>query len=180
MLHSLSHSVGGDSSAQKDMLISSQEEVLRRRLSLQIPSAAPMTASSPEFQSLSSSPTFSRLIYSSSSAPSLDYASSDPIGIPAQPNMTHQHRNNGVHAEDSHTLNEINQNLKATLTELLNTESVRADEKYRAWIQERLMDAEQKIRRQRRRRSSNSSGEELASFIAEHIDHHITPCKTWG
>lgn len=160
--------------------MSSQEEVLRRRLSLQIPSAAPMTASSPEMQSLSSSPTFPRPIYSSSWGPELQYRSTDPIGIPTQPGMAHQHRNSDAYVEGSPKQGEINQQIKATLTELLNTDSVRSDEKYRAWIQERLMDAEQKIRRQRRRRSSNSSGEELATSIAEHIDYHITPCKTWG
>jgi len=66
---------------------------------------------------------------------------------------------------------EINKEIKATLTELLNTESVRSDEKYRQWIQERLMDAEQQIRRQRRRRSSSSTVDrEFASSIAEHMD----------
>jgi predicted component of type VI protein secretion system len=70
---------------------------------------------------------------------------------------------------DSQKLFEINQQMKATLTELLNTDSVRADDKYRAWIQERLMDAEHQIRRQRRRRSS--SDREMAESIHEHFEH---------
>jgi hypothetical protein len=160
--------------------MSSQEEVLRRRMSLHIPSDAPMTASSPELQSLSSSPVMSRPFYSSSWAPSLDYtpASSDPIPIGSHPGMAHQPTGSG-HNVESQSAGEMNHQLKATLTELLNTESVRSDKKYRAWIQERLMDAEQKCRRQRRRRSSNPSGEELAISIAENLDHHLF-CKTWG
>ena len=157
------------------MLMSSQEEVLRRRLSLQIPSA-PMTASSPEIQSLSTSPTFSRPIYSSTWSPTIGYASASPI--PIHPTTIPEH--DDVHDEDSNTMSgDINQRIKATLTELLNTESVRSDEKYRAWIQERLLDTERKIRRQRRRRSSNLNGEELATSIAEHIEYHTPPCRSW-
>jgi len=155
----------------------SQEEVLRRRMSLHIPSDAPMTASSPELQSLSSSPTMPQPFYSSSWAPSLDYTSAtEPIPIGGHPGMA----TGNVHNAGSQSTGDMNHQLKATLTELLNTESVRSDEKYRAWIQERLMDAEQKCRRQRRRRSSNPSGEELATSIAENLDHHLPLCKTWG
>jgi len=178
MTHSASHSLSEESSVQKYMLMSSQEEVLRRRLSLQVPSGAPLAASSPEIQSLSSSPTCSRSMYPSSWAPSLGYTSTDPI--PIHPATAHRNTTSEINNEDSHKLGDMNQQIKATLTELLNTDSVRSDEKYRAWIQERLMDAEQKIRRQRRRRSSNPNGEELATSIAENIDHHLTLCKTWG
>jgi hypothetical protein len=160
--------------------MSSQEEVLRRRMSLHIPSDAPMTAASPELQSLSSSPTMANPFYSSSWAPSLDYTSAtEPIPIGDHPGMAHEPTRNANNVESQST-GEINHQMKATLTELLNTESVRSDEKYRAWIQERLMDAEQKCRRQRRRRSSNSSGEELATSIAENLDHNLPLCKTWG
>jgi hypothetical protein len=47
--------------------------------------------------------------------------------------------------------------IKATLTELLNCAEVRAEPEMRAWVQERLMEAEQEIRRQRRRRRSGAS-----------------------
>lgn len=178
MPHSSNRSLGGDSSVQKFM--SSQEEVLHRRMSLHIPSDAPMTASSPELQSLSSSPTMSHPFYSSSWAPSLDCTSTmEPIPIGGHPGMAHEPTRN-AHNVESQSTGETNHQMKATLTELLNTESVRSDEKYRVWIQERLMDAEQKCRRQRRRRSSNSNAEELATSIAENLDHHLPLCKTWG
>ncbi|PSN64399.1 hypothetical protein BS50DRAFT_602111 [Corynespora cassiicola Philippines] len=157
---------------QRYMLLSSQQEVLRRRLSLHVPCAAPMTAASPEFQSLSSSPT--------SGGTYLPYpTNTNPI--PVQPGMGHRHSIDDPHIEDSHRLCEINQQLKATLTELLNTDSVRADGKYRAWVQGRLMDAEQQIRREKRRRSSGSNEErEIATSIAEHLDLGIHSSKTWG
>lgn len=49
---------------------------------------------------------------------------------------------------------EVNQQIKATLTSLLNCESVKHDQEFRAWVQERLMDAEHELKRARRRRSS--------------------------
>ncbi|KAF1810854.1 hypothetical protein P152DRAFT_373930, partial [Eremomyces bilateralis CBS 781.70] len=58
-----------------------------------------------------------------------------------------------LHADEA-KLFDINHQIKATLTELLNAPSVRHDERMRAWVQERLMDAEQELKRQRRRRSS--------------------------
>ncbi|KAF2670961.1 hypothetical protein BT63DRAFT_453332 [Microthyrium microscopicum] len=58
-------------------------------------------------------------------------------------------------ADDLSALMEVNQQIKATLTELLNCPSVKLDRGYRAWVQERLMEAEHEIRQQRRRRSSN-------------------------
>jgi len=71
--------------------------------------------------------------------------------------------------EESHKLYEINQQIKATLTELLNTDSVKQDDKFRVWVQGRLMDAELEMRRQRRRRSSVDR--EIAESIAEHFEH---------
>jgi hypothetical protein len=43
----------------------------------------------------------------------------------------------------------VNQQIKQTLTELLNCESVRADRRYRTWVQTRLMDAERELRGER-------------------------------
>ncbi|KAJ4347008.1 uncharacterized protein N0V89_010942 [Didymosphaeria variabile] len=155
------------------MLLSSQQEVVSRRLSLHVPCGAPMTTASPEFRSLASSP---RTSFSSTWSPEPEFISNP---IPVQQSIT-GHRHSIADPEDAHRLFEINKDIKATLTELLNTESVRSDEKYRQWIQERLMDAEQQIRRQRRRRSSGSTtGREFASSIAEHLDMGITLSKTW-
>lgn len=163
MADSLRHTMSGDPTFQKYMLLASQKEALRRRLSLQVPSSSPMTASSPELQSLASSPTSSRSWaaeqYGSSISP-----------IPTYPGVAHREGVDDGRTDESKALCEINQQIKATLTELLNTESVRSDDRYRAWIQEKLMDAEHQIRRQRRRRSSMDR--EIAQSIADHFEPH--------
>jgi len=160
---------------QKYLLLSSQEEAIRRRLSLQLPTAAPMTVSSPEFQSLSSSPTEHRSSWSPG------YSSTDPtptVPIATQPGRAHRH--SIADTEDVYKLSGLNQEIKATLTELLNTDAVRSDEKSRVWIQSRLMAAEHQIRNQRRRRSSSTEHDrEFASSIAEHMDPDIHTSKTW-
>ncbi len=48
--------------------------------------------------------------------------------------------------EDEQKLLQINQQIKSTLTELLNCESVKGDKQYRAWVQSRLMDAEMELK----------------------------------
>jgi len=53
-------------------------------------------------------------------------------------------------AEEELKLLHINQQIKTTLTELLNCESVRNDRQYRMWIQTRLMDAEKELKHTRR------------------------------
>lgn len=55
---------------------------------------------------------------------------------------------------DEAELYEINKQMKALLTELLNCECIKHDKMDRAWVQARLMDAEHELKRQRRRRSS--------------------------
>lgn len=152
------------------MQLSSQQEVLSRRLSL-----GTSATTSPGHQSLASSP---RTSFSSSEwSPEPEYTSNP---IPVQQSRA-GHRHSIADPEDAHKLFEINKEIKATLTELLNTESVRSDSQYRQWIQERLMDAEQQIRRQRRRRSSGSIVDrEFASSIAEHLDMGLTMSKTWA
>ena len=154
------------------MLLSSQQEVITRRMSL----GTPATSTSPEHPSLASSP---RASFSSSSTWSFEPEyTSNPI--PVQQSTT-RHRHSIAGPQDAHKLFEINKEIKTTLTELLNTESVRSDAQYRQWIQERLMDAEQQIRRQRRRRSSGSPADrEFASSIAEHMDMGLAMSKTWA
>jgi hypothetical protein len=53
--------------------------------------------------------------------------------------------------EDETKLKMVNQQIKSTLTELLNCESVRGDRRYRMWVQTRLMDAERELKRDRAR-----------------------------
>ncbi|KAK1814909.1 hypothetical protein LTR12_010685 [Friedmanniomyces endolithicus] len=55
---------------------------------------------------------------------------------------------------DESKLYDVNHNIKSTLTELLNCEAVRHDHAMRLWVQTRLLDAEQELKRQRRRRVS--------------------------
>jgi hypothetical protein len=158
---------------QKYMLLSAQKEALQRRMALEIPFNAPMAASSPEFQSLSSSP---------SSSP--NYASpyptaTNPVPVSSRTSGTPRNSIDDMHTEESHKLAEINQQIVATLTELMNTDCVRNDDKQRAWIQERLMEAEHQIRRERRRHSSNAGGD-FASAIAQHLELGLNTAKTWA
>jgi hypothetical protein len=68
-----------------------------------------------------------------------------------------------VEVTDEASLYEINQQIKTTLTELLNCDSVKHDKMFRAWVQTKLMDAEHQLKRQRKRRSS-ASQETMKNF----------------
>lgn len=161
---------------QRYLLLSAQKEALQRKMAMEIPFGAPMTVTSPEFQSLSSSPTWSPRY----SAP---YPSAtDPVPASSTTNMAARTSIDDMHTEESQRLNEINHQIVATLTELLNTDSVRSDEKHRAWIQERLMDAEHQIRRERRRHSSiasHNADRNFASAIAQQLELGLNTSKTW-
>jgi len=56
--------------------------------------------------------------------------------------------------EDEKKMKDVNLQIKSTLTELLNCESVRGDRRYRMWVQTRLMDAERELKEERVRRRS--------------------------
>jgi len=148
---------------QKYRRLSNQQENLRRRLSLQIPSPAPLTAHT--LESLSSSATTSR-----TSLNNEPYYTS-PMSAYPTPGSSFDLHNMAIdnQSDEGRTLYEINQQMKATLTELLNTDAVKNDDKFRFWIQGRLMDTEAEMRRQRRRRSSGDR--EFAENIAEHFEH---------
>lgn len=47
----------------------------------------------------------------------------------------------------------VNEGIKRSLTELLNCETVRADQAFRQWIMARLLEVEKELRVGRRRRS---------------------------
>ncbi|CAI6334625.1 unnamed protein product [Periconia digitata] len=165
-------------SMQKYIQLSSQQEILHRRLSLNLPTATPMVSMSPETQSTGSSPTRSRPVFTSPWSPDSSYTTTASNPIPARPSKRHSSVGD---TEDAHRLAEVNQEIKATLTELLNTNTCRTDGKYRQWVQGRLMDVEHEIRQQRRRRSSGSSvGErEFASAAAESLEFNLPPYKPW-
>ncbi|KAF1949289.1 hypothetical protein CC80DRAFT_497604 [Byssothecium circinans] len=173
------YSPTSNDSMQKYMALLSEQEVLRRRLSLHTPATVPTTSSSPEFRSMAPSPIQSRPIFTTTWGGDATYATTASNPIPAQPGSAHRH--SIADTEDAHKLAEVSQEIKAILTELLNTESCRTDGKYRQWIQGRLMDTEHEIRQQRRRRSTGSSEERVfASSIAEHLDLNPQTCKTWS
>jgi hypothetical protein len=75
---------------------------------------------------------------------------------------------------DTLKLCEINQHLKAALTDLLNTEFVRSDKRYRTCLQELLVDMKQKICKMHRRISNKD--QETAASIA--ISFGPTVCST--
>lgn len=156
---------------QKYILLAAQKEALQRRMSMSLPFNLPMSTSSPEFQSLSSSP----------SSPT-GYTSTYPTTtepVPAGPGAAGQTSVDDMHTDESNKLYEINQQIVATLMELLNTDAVKTDPKYRAFIQERLMESEHQMRRQRRRHSSNAE-RDFASSIAHHLELGLNTSKTWA
>jgi hypothetical protein len=156
---------------QKYILLAAQKEAVQRRMSMAVPFSLPMSTSSPEFQSLSSSP-----------ASPTDYTSTYPTAtepVPTRPGTVSRTSVDDMHTEESHKLYEINQQIVATLMELLNTDAMKTDPKYRAFIQEKLMESEHQIRRQRRRHSSNAEREQ-ASSIAHHLELGLNTSKTWA
>lgn len=70
-------------------------------------------------------------------------------------------------------LHDVNEQIKCTLTELLNCESVRTDGRYRMWVQQRLMNTERELKGDRmkgcekRRRMSDAGG--LSGDIGYHF-----------
>lgn len=58
---------------------------------------------------------------------------------------------------DERELYTVNADIKTCLTELLNRDAIRNDDRMRAWVQKRLMDIEFELKRQRRGRRRNFS-----------------------
>lgn len=112
------------------MLPSAQEEALDRPLTLQMSRIFPMTTS-PEFRSATLFPT--------AFLSKEKYLSSSSCG-------------DKPHTECLRGLGDTDQQLKSTLTDLLNAEPIRLDSGCRAWILDQLMDTEKRIRKQRHRR----------------------------
>jgi len=133
--------------------LSQQSDKLRRRLSLTIPSTSPL---SPPLDYESPSPTPRRR------SSSINF----PVGfseIPTWPTAPPSIDNS---ADEEHLLG-INQQIKATLTELINCEDVKHDKKFRAWIQTKLMEAEHELKRQRKRKSGIDF--DTMRAISEHL-----------
>jgi hypothetical protein len=147
-----------DEIMEKYNRLSAQSEVLRQRLSISLNSPYD-EANSPTLTPFTT-PERAQSSYSQL------HSSEQPYPLPTwSPYGT-------ISPEE--TLYEINQQIKSTLTELLNCEGVKHDKSYRQWVQGRLMDAEMELRRQRRRRSSIINGETMRVF-GEHSNWGSSP-----
>ncbi|TVY44440.1 hypothetical protein LSUB1_G001436 [Lachnellula subtilissima] len=166
---------------QKYLLLHSQHDALQKHLS-QIITSLPELSSSPE----SSPDRYRQGSISSSAGSDSSYLSSSP-----PKHARHHHRSGSIPfpqpqrpvlktrrsslptvvtesllgeiEEDETRLKDVNQQIKSTLTALLNCESVRGDRRYRNWVQTRLMDAELELKKSRcrscnRRKSEDPNG----------------------
>jgi hypothetical protein len=162
---------------QKYLLLHSQHDALQKHLD-QITTSFPTTSStsrSPNRQrytSLSSSPSDDGMYVSSPPqvvrnhhrGGSIPQSQSRPAMKTRRSSLPTVIDENviGEIEEDELKLKDVNQQIKSTLTELLNCDSVRGDSRYRIWIQTRLMDAEKELKQDRskscdRRRSEDAS-----------------------
>lgn len=114
---------------EKKLLPLAQEEALNWPLTLQMGRTFPTTPS-PEFRSATLFPT--------AFLSKEKYLSTSSCGDES-------------HTECLHSLGDTDQQLKSTLTDLLNAEPIRLDSGCRAWILDQLMDTEKRIRKQRHR-----------------------------
>jgi len=165
---------------QKYLLLHSQHDALQKHLD-QITPSLPMAASTstsqspdrPRFGSLSSSPDTDS--YLSSSPPFAHHHRSGSMQHQPQRPIFKTRRSSlptvidesiiGEIAEDEQKLKSVNQQIKSTLTELLNCESVRGDRRYRMWVQTRLMDAEKELKRNRSQSCGRRLSEDVGGMI---------------
>jgi len=67
--------------------------------------------------------------------------------------------------EDEEKLKECNQQIKSTLTDLLNCESVKGDRRYSRWVQSRLMDVEKELKERRSRSCERKRMEDMDGIL---------------
>lgn len=165
------------------LLLSTQQETLRQRLTLQIPPSTPTMTHEPSYSPRSSFSSDISTQYSPTHSPSQtpatphhtaapsSAASSSPTpdmpGVVQSSHASHHGIRAGQPVPEDSKLYDVNKQVKAVLTELLNTDGVKHDERFRMWVQGRLMETEMEMRRQRRRRSSVDR--EVLESIAEHF-----------
>jgi hypothetical protein len=153
-----------DAAFQKYLLLSGQQDTLRRQLSSI--SGSPPARLSNQSSFFSASPSYDS--HSGSSSPSESVYPLPPVTFGhCQYAPAHTAAVTGFDPADAssdNVLYDVNQAIKATLTELLNRDEVKHDERLRAWVQERLMDTQLELRRQRRRRSSTSDSSRSGSL----------------
>jgi hypothetical protein len=71
----------------------------------------------------------------------------------------------GEIAEDEMKLKDVNLQIKSTLTDLLNCESVRGDRRYCMWVQTRLMDVERELKENRSRSRYRGMSEDNSGIV---------------
>lgn len=154
---------------QKYLILHSQHDALQKHLnsiaSSSASSASSSTSPSPDYAPHQHPPRHHQ--HPSSILSTNDASSTHLSSIPERPKLAKRRSSlpstltvpqvsapptepNLIREEKQKLLN-VNQQIKTTLTELLNCESVRTDRKYRMWIQSRLMDAEHEIKSERSR-----------------------------
>lgn len=165
---------------QKYLLLHSQHDALQKHLN-QITTSLPLTSSP------SGSPDrFRKGSVSSSTGSEDSFISSSP-----PPQIRHQNRSGSIPTptqrpairtrrsslpavindsileeieEDETKLKDVNQQIKSTLTTLLNCESVRGDRRYRKWVQTRLLDTEKELKKNRSRSSERRQSEDMTFY----------------
>lgn len=174
---------------QKYLLLHSQHDALQKHLAQITTSMSPSPTTSP-----SGSPDRMRYGPSSltSSASSSPAVTADCYRSSPAPAVRHHHRSSSMQhqrpklrkrrsslptvmdetiigeiAEDEMKLQSVNHQIKSTLTELLNCESVRADQRYRMWVQTRLMDAEMELKGSKSRSCDRRRSEDMAGMISQ-------------
>jgi hypothetical protein len=159
---------------QKYLLLHSQHDALQKHLESisQSPSSTTSTASSLLMSTSPTSPASFSTSYhnqrrhrrsstTSYTTPSISPIAELPSTLSASPSLSE------IEEEELKLMN-VNQQIKTTLTELLNCESVREDRRYRMWVQTRLMDAERELKDSR-----SLSRNRRQSIDVDNISVHI-------
>ncbi|KAE9987666.1 hypothetical protein EG328_001899 [Venturia inaequalis] len=146
------------SSSDKDQFISRYRRLSEQSESIQQRLNSISSAHSHELTSSMDSPssTPSSPKQTSSQSSSFQTTSSYPMASTWSPSHSTATISQSADTAGRASLFEINQQIKSTLTELLNCDGVKHDRIFRAWVQTRLMEAEHQLKKQRRRRSSIS------------------------
>jgi hypothetical protein len=183
---------------QKYLVLHAQREILAKRLNYSPPSLPPST--------FSRSPSLIRSRCTSCSSLS-EFEDSNPPPAPSHILHCPQHQSSsstqstqhtlteitinksshlavtgssilGEFGENENKLNSLNEQIKCTLTDLLNCEGVRCNEMYRMWVQTRLMDTEKgliEFRRQNCERRDPSDARSRFSNLVEKELYEIIP-----
>ncbi|KXS94440.1 hypothetical protein AC578_5196 [Pseudocercospora eumusae] len=180
---------------QRYLALTSQQSALRRRIYMAnspSPPTSPMssaadspgspTMSSPTTSSASGSPTVEARHFSQISPPALTLPSrrgstKSPVIEPIPEDKGSNPTVQIPQASSQDQLFHVNQEIKATLTDLLNCDAARNDPKMRLWIQSRLMDAELELKRQRRRRFSTPTPSSTVSPTITLTPSPDKPCR---